>query len=132
VSGILQVDWQKLAGAPATGTRLCALDSLTSGEARLFTFNTAEPGSPHFSLILFRYGESVNGWYNQCPHHWLPMQRRDGKFLMWSDTELMCTHHSAVFNLAEEGQCTIGPCQGANLIRVPVTVQDGYILVGLI
>ena len=124
---MLNVDWRSLPNAPAAGTPLCALGELAPGEIREFSFPGDSGSTPLFRLIVYRDGDQVNAYVNQCPHHWLPMNRSDGVFLRWSHTELMCSHHSAVFNLAGNGECTMGPCQGSNLTRVPLQVSEGQI-----
>jgi nitrite reductase/ring-hydroxylating ferredoxin subunit len=124
---LLNIDWRSVPNAPEPGTRLCALNDLAPGAIQLFHFAPTDT-LPAFQLIVQRHDDTVNAYVNQCPHQWLPMQRSDGSFLKWSATELMCAHHSAVFDLADEGRCSMGPCQGSNLIRVAVVLVDGDIL----
>lgn len=125
----MNVDWRTLPNAPAAGTRLCQLEDLVSGEIRRFSFASDQSSGPAFELIVHRRQEHVKAYVNQCPHHWLPMNRRDGTFLMWSEDEVMCTHHSAVFNLVLGGECILGPCLGSNLIKVPVAIVNGTVLI---
>ena len=120
---LMNVNWQSLPNAPATGELLCSLQELEPGSIREFVFGVASTAGPAFRLIALRHASGVEAYVNQCPHHWLPMNRSDGSFLHWSDHELMCAHHSAVFNLLDAGTCIMGPCQGSNLTRVPVTID---------
>lgn len=123
----MNVDWQKLPNAPDPGTTLCDLQDLAPGEIRKFRFAPDPETRFAFEMIVHRHADVVNAYVNQCPHHWLAMDRSDGEFLRWSETELMCTHHSAVFNLLRAGECIMGPCQGSNLIRVPVDISHGQV-----
>lgn len=41
----------------------------------------------------------------------------------------MCVHHSAVFDLVDKGRCIMGPCQGSNLIKVPLMIDDDQVLI---
>jgi nitrite reductase/ring-hydroxylating ferredoxin subunit len=120
---LMNVDWRTLPNAPEPGTGLCSLQELQHGAIREFVFGVATPAGPAFRLIALRHADGVDAYVNQCPHQWLPMNRSDGSFLHWSDHELMCAHHSAVFNLLDAGTCIMGPCQGSNLIRVSVMID---------
>lgn len=126
---LLQVDWRLLPNAPAPRTALCTLAELEPDSVREFRFEPSEPGESAFSLIVFRHGAAVHGYVNQCPHHWLPMNRRDGQFLRWSSSQIMCAHHSAVFDLSQGGHCTMGPCLGTNLVQVPLQVDHGRVAI---
>lgn len=119
----MNVDWRALPNAPEPGAELCSLQDLQQGEIREFVFEATSAAGPAFRLIALRHASGVEAYVNQCPHHWLPMNRSDGSFLYWSEHELMCAHHSAVFNLLDAGTCIMGPCQGSNLIRVPVIID---------
>ncbi len=129
---LLNVDWRTVPNAPAAGTALCRMHELADGETREFVFPAQTAATPAFRMIVHRHQDKVHGYVNQCPHQWLPMNRYDGKFLMWSAHELMCAHHSAVFKLTEAGTCSMGPCQGSNLIAVPLAVLDDEVVIGTV
>jgi hypothetical protein len=42
------------------------------------------------------------------------------------DDELVCTKHGATFETAT-GDCTYGPCEGATIEEIDVTVEDGVV-----
>jgi nitrite reductase/ring-hydroxylating ferredoxin subunit len=42
------------------------------------------------------------------------------------DGEIVCTNHGAMFE-ADTGYCTFGPCEGAYLDAVAVTVENGAV-----
>ncbi len=127
---LLQVDWRSVPNAPLPGTELCALDALEPGATREFEFAGTNGGEAGFRLIVYRDGDSLHGYVNQCPHHWLPLNRRNQPFLRWSASEIMCMHHSAVFDLGREGRCSMGPCLGSNLVAVPLRIEADRVLVG--
>lgn len=126
----LRIDWRSLPAAPAPGTPLCRLQELEDGEIREFVFGLGDSNSTGFRLLVLRHGEAVHGYVNQCPHHWLRLNRKDGRFLRWSNTEIMCMHHSAVFDLARDGHCSMGPCLGANLVQVLLQIEEGQVCTG--
>ena len=122
----MDVDWRKEVNAPEPGTVLCEFAELESGKIREFRFGENDP----FRMIVYRKDDQVFAYVNQCPHHWLAMNRQAGKFIFWDEDEIMCVHHSAVFKLATGGFCSMGPCQGSNLTVVPLVVTDGSVAIG--
>nr|WP_314557905.1 Rieske (2Fe-2S) protein [uncultured Pseudomonas sp.] len=121
----MDFDWQSEPNAPAPGAVLCALEDLQSETVREVRVGEEAP----FRVLLYRKGDQVRAYVNRCPHHWIPLNKAPDQFLRWADDEIMCVHHCAVFNLVEEGTCTMGPCQGSNLIGVPVRVQRGSVVI---
>lgn len=75
--------------------------------------------------ILHRTGSSVAGWLNACQHmtH-VPIDKGDGATMR--DDEFVCQNHGAYFD-ADTGYCSHGPCEGASLEPVDVTVVDGTV-----
>lgn len=62
-------------------------------------------------------------WLNVCQHmtH-IPLDKGSGAPVR--DGEVVCANHGAMFD-ADTGKCTYGPCEGAFLTEVGVTVEDG-------
>jgi len=62
-------------------------------------------------------------WLNVCQHmtH-IPLDKGSGAPVR--DGEVVCANHGAMFD-ATSGECTYGPCKGAFLTEVGVTVEDG-------
>lgn len=119
----MDIDWRKEPNAPAPGTVLCSFEQLKHGVIREFCLGSGEP----FRIIVFRQHDALFAYVNQCPHHWLAMNKDADKFLMWAEDEVMCVHHSAAFKLTQGGVCTMGPCLGSNLTHVPLQVIDGQV-----
>lgn len=77
-------------------------------------------GEPQ-SLIVRRHGEQVQAWLNICPHAGRRLDWAPGKFLL-DKGRLVCAAHGATFEL-EHGVCIAGPCRGASLQAVAVTID---------
>jgi len=74
------------------------------------------------SLILYRDGDRVRAWLNVCPHAGRRLDWAPGRFLKSKEGHLVCASHGASFSL-ENGVCVAGPCRGASLRAIEVTVQ---------
>jgi nitrite reductase/ring-hydroxylating ferredoxin subunit len=115
---------------PAEGSFLFTYrDGFETGEALLVRFGGDEPGS----RVETDGGDSDDGppaagaeiacWKNYC-QHWTDVRLDRGSGARVRDGELWCTKHAATFRL-DDGVCTYGPCEGAVLDEVEVTVHDG-------
>ncbi|MEF8851460.1 MAG: Rieske 2Fe-2S domain-containing protein [Haloarculaceae archaeon] len=64
-------------------------------------------------------------WLNVCQHmtH-IPLDKGSGAPVR--DGEVLCANHGAMFD-ADTGECTYGPCEGAFLTEVDVTVTGGAV-----
>lgn len=82
-------------------------------------------GGPQWLMLFHREGE-LTAWRNVCPHQGRALNWAPGQFLFTDTGLLVCTHHGASFSLPA-GECVSGPCQGAKLTAVPVTVKDGRV-----
>lgn len=93
-------------------------------EDSTFVFRVRETETDeHREAILVRSDDGVVGWFNVCQHvtH-VPLDKGDGATMR--DGEIVCKHHGAYFD-AGSGRCTFGPCEGAYLTELEVTVADG-------
>jgi len=68
-------------------------------------------------------GEAVVCWLNYC-QHMTHIKLDKGTGAPVRDGEVICANHGALF-AADSGECTYGPCEGAFLNEVSVTVEDG-------
>ena len=82
-----------------------------------------EHGGERQSLVLLRQGEAVKAWLNICPHAGRRLDWAPGRFLV-DQGRLVCAAHGASFEM-EHGACVAGPCKGASLVAVAVTVGAG-------
>lgn len=103
---------------------LCQLDEIPDAGAISVRIGSSTGG---FQLILLRQGGRVFGYHNECPHQGRNLDYVPGKFLV-RDGAIMCAAHGAMFAVAS-GECLSGPCSNG-LVRVPVRVEDGAVVVG--
>ncbi len=104
---------------------VCRVSDLDeSGGARAFTI-----GSGDWPLrgFVVRAGADVRGYVNRCPHAGHPLNLRPHKFLTPDGTLILCSSHGALFE-KPTGYCVAGPCAGASLRPVPLTVEAGYVM----
>ncbi len=101
--------------------RLIRLDEIEDGG---FAEVEADLDGDAESLILYRDADRVRAWLNVCPHAGRRLDWAPGRFLKSKEGHLVCASHGASFAL-DSGECVAGPCRGAYLRAVEVTVQDG-------
>lgn len=97
-------------------------------ENSTLVFRVRDPARDEvLEALLVRAGGTVVGWLNHCQH--LTHIRLDkGEGAPMRDGEIVCQNHGAMFE-AETGLCTFGPCEGAYLDAISVTVEgDGVYL----
>jgi nitrite reductase/ring-hydroxylating ferredoxin subunit len=74
--------------------------------------------------ILTRLSDgTVVAWLNYC-QHWTDVRLDTGDGAPMRGDEILCRRHAATFEKAS-GECTFGPCEGAFLNEVEVSVEDG-------
>lgn len=110
---------------PTAGTFLCRLEEIADPGGKEFTFGEIPP---LFEIFVVRRGAHAHGYFNSCPHAGSPLNWTPGNFLDPTRTLIQCATHGAQFNI-DDGVCVSGPCPGARLTAVPVTVKDGKILI---
>jgi len=103
-------------------SRIAAVEDVPEDGSLLFTvrdgFDTAE-------AILVRLTDGVVAFENYCPH-WRDIRLDTGSGATTRSGELVCEKHGATFE-SDSGLCTYGPCEGAVLEEVEVTVADGAV-----
>ena len=106
------------------GAALCAPDAIPDGGAReVFVGPQDDP----LHVVLFRKGDSIFAYRNQCPHFLLPLNAGPGRFILLKDGLVMCAWHSAVFRISD-GSGVDGPCLGGRLEPLPVVEQGGQLV----
>ena len=68
-------------------------------------------------------GADVSCWLNYC-QHLTHIKIDKGSGAPMRNGELVCANHGAYFD-ADSGECTYGPCEGAYLTDLEVSVADG-------
>ncbi|TKX85203.1 2Fe-2S ferredoxin [Halorubrum sp. SS5] len=97
-------------------------ETVDEGEGDL---GEGEDGAPEVEAILTRAAGEVRAFRNYC-QHWtdVRLDKDDGAFVR--NGEVFCQTHGATFE-ADGGYCNFGPCEGAVLESVGVTVADGAV-----
>jgi len=83
-----------------------------SGEGVRFEVNHLGENKPAF---VVRYEGRVYAYLNRC------------RFFDMQGLLLICSNHGAIF-LPESGRCIGGPCNGRNLVALPVVERDGKVI----
>ncbi len=104
------------------GSRIASLDDVPDDSTLVFTVRDRETGDEE-EAILVRTDDGVACWRNYC-QHLTHINLDKGSGAEMRDGEILCTNHGAYFE-ADTGFCTFGPCEGAYLDAVDVTVADG-------
>jgi nitrite reductase/ring-hydroxylating ferredoxin subunit len=110
----------------SSGDVLCVLDEILDGGAKEFSYRS---GTNVHDIFVQRQGAGVFAYVNICPHAGTPLNMDDDTFMEKTGRYLMCHTHGALFQL-EDGLCVAGPCNGARLQAVDITVANGNIIVG--
>jgi nitrite reductase/ring-hydroxylating ferredoxin subunit len=101
---------------------LCRFDALPAHGAR--GFDPHDTGAD--SMFVVRRGAELRAYLNRCPHQSeTPLPWRKDAYLDAAGEAIVCSAHGARFDIAT-GVCTLGPCLGKSLRRVPVHVSPDH------
>lgn len=78
------------------------------------------------SLVLVHRDGQLFAYLNWCPHLGIELNFQPDVFLDQDNRFIQCANHGALFEI-ESGHCLSGPCNGDNLVAVPISVRDGQI-----
>jgi nitrite reductase/ring-hydroxylating ferredoxin subunit len=106
-----------------TKQRLCSLTDLEATGARSITL-TGHGTSR--DLFVVRRDDGVYAYENVCPHTGGPLDWMPDQFLDEDRKLIVCATHAALFRI-EDGRCIAGPCAGAALNAVSITVHEGAV-----
>ena len=67
-------------------------------------------------------------YVNACPHIGTPLDWVPDRFLSRDGTRIICATHGAEFRI-NDGFCTRGPCVGASLEPLLITINEGTLFV---
>lgn len=104
---------------------LCRVEQIPDGGAIAAEVESSTGG---FSVVLTRIGDAVHAFHNECPHAGRRLDWAPGRFLV-EGRILVCAAHGASFAL-DTGACIGGPCRGAGLSAIAVTIADGEVSIG--
>jgi nitrite reductase/ring-hydroxylating ferredoxin subunit len=103
---------------------VCERASLVdAGQAARFEIRRGDRELPAFAVA---FDGEVHAWVNVCPHRGTSLDWQPGEVFDDSGIYLICSTHGALFE-PDTGVCIDGPCRGAMLSAVPVTVQEGEV-----
>lgn len=119
-------DWKEWPFAPGLGTMLCKLTDIPDKGAKEVVFGE---GYDCFRVLLLHSAGGVRAYRNRCAHVHIPLNYEPDLFHVLDDDVLMCAHHGAMYRIAD-GFCFDGPCEGASLMPVPVTVRGDAVVLG--
>lgn len=111
---------------------VCGLNEIPSKRAKDFRLGRIENGEvKHWSILIYRLGQAVYGYENQCPHEGVGLDFGGERFVNDNGSLLMCGKHGALFDPGT-GECVDGPCLGQALKPVPLVVlEDDVCVVGV-
>lgn len=119
--------WHELPHAPAPGTPLCSMHSLTDGHATLLELDTGGGPIQPFRLILLRSGAQVTAFVNRCAHFGVPLAAKQAQLIFKPHASITCNVHYARYRWAD-GVCEAGDCEGESLMPVPLEqLADGQL-----
>ena len=105
--------------------RVCRRDQLPeSGKAVRFGIVRQGRELPAFVIA---HGGEVHAYVNTCPHRGTSLDWQPGEVFDESGLYLICATHGALFE-PDTGFCIAGPCQGASLQKIPVTVEADHVM----
>ena len=100
--------------------RIASVDAVPVDGSLLFT--VAADGDEGEAFLVKLSDGTVVGWRNYCMH-WTDVKLDTGDGAV-RNGEVVCRKHAATFE-KDSGVCTHGPCEGAQLESVQVSVEDG-------
>ncbi|WP_126663304.1 Rieske (2Fe-2S) protein [Haloterrigena salifodinae] len=113
--------------------RITALEDVPTDSTVLFRVTDDSDGEREAILVATENGDDgTDGepeadrlacWLNYC-QHLTHIKIDKGSGAPMRSGELVCANHGAYFD-ADSGECTYGPCEGAYLTDLEVTVDDG-------
>ena len=104
--------------------QIVELEAVPDETTLVFRVRDREADEDH-EAILVRPNGDVAAWLNYCQHltH-VRLDKGDGATMR--NGEVICENHGAYFDSAT-GRCTHGPCEGAYLTSLEVSVTDGEV-----
>lgn len=101
--------------------RIASVDAVPPESTFVFTVREVETGEEK-EAILVGLDDDVAAWLNYC-QHFTHIKLDKGSGAEIRDGEVICTNHGAYFE-SDTGRCSFGPCEGAYLTEVSVSVED--------
>jgi nitrite reductase/ring-hydroxylating ferredoxin subunit len=105
--------------------RICGREELVDGGlAKRFTIHRQGKEVACFAVA---FDGAAYAFENCCPHRGTELDWQPGEVFDPEGLYLVCATHGALFE-PDSGRCVAGPCKGAELAKVPLTLRDGYVV----
>ena len=105
--------------------RVCRREELPDGGTAI-RFGIIRNGRDLPAFVIAYDGE-IHGYVNICPHRGTSLDWQPGEVFDESGLYLICATHGALFE-PDSGLCIAGPCQGASLQKIPVTLDGDQVM----
>ena len=105
--------------------RITAVENVSTDDTFLFRVRPNGDGDEVKEAILVALSDGIACWLNYC-QHFTHIKLDKGSGAELRDGEVVCTNHGAYFE-TDTGYCNFGPCEGAYLNEVEITVEDGTV-----
>lgn len=102
------------------------MQELTTHKTKGYNINT---GTGMLHVFLVHLDGKVYGYINRCPHTGVCLDWVPDQFLDATEKLIQCATHGAQFRI-EDGLCVFGPCYGASLTPVPISIRDEQVFLG--
>jgi nitrite reductase/ring-hydroxylating ferredoxin subunit len=103
---------------------ICRLSDIDDPGARGFTMGR---GDWPLRGFVVRVGTEAHAYVNRCPHARHPLNLGPNRFLTPGGELILCSSHGALFD-RHTGYCIAGPCSGQSLVRVPLRIEAGIVM----
>lgn len=105
---------------------ICSLADIPDNGCRGFTIGA---GDWPLRGFVVRLGNEAHAYVNRCPHARHPLNYGPNRFLTPAGELILCSSHGALFD-KRTGFCLAGPCSGQSLERVPIQIEEGFVMLG--
>jgi nitrite reductase/ring-hydroxylating ferredoxin subunit len=109
---------------------ICAVADIANRRSKGFHLLRLEPDGREvpWHIFILRWDRKLYGYVNACPHQGTHLDWEHDQFLDPGNDRLVCGKHGSLFDVAT-GACTEGPCRGASLQKLQLSVIDNEICV---
>jgi nitrite reductase/ring-hydroxylating ferredoxin subunit len=104
---------------------VCRADALGDKQTAKFKIGSGKNAREGF---VIRWQGELHAWRNECRHVPMTMDWVENRFLSRDGCWIQCSTHGALYEAAT-GLCVAGPPAGRHLHRLPVSVEDGQVVV---
>ena len=106
---------------------LASAESFGDSDTRGFDL---DPQDMEKRVFVVKKGDDFFCFRNSCPHTSAPLNWEGDRFLSLDKNYIQCSLHGALFRI-ENGSCIAGPCPGTALLTIPISIEDGQLVIEL-